>query len=86
MDKIRIKIITDAHIEARLKKTFDNPPAHSHEEIIALMVEGKTFEKIVSQIEIGFISMTSIMTMEIFNECTAAYKKGIYKGFNEILK
>lgn len=79
------KQIIDAHIEARLTNTFNEKVVSSRQELIDALHEGYTFKKLVEEIEIRFISVTSIVSMVTFKHMSQAYKQGIRKGFNSIL-
>jgi hypothetical protein len=76
-----VKAVADAHIKARIEGNFDNPRVTSKQEIIDALNEGKTFEELLNEIEIRFVSITSNILQRALNHTSGAYKKGVYKGF-----
>ena len=79
------KAVADAHIQARLSGTFDNPPVTTRQEIIDALNEGKTFEAVLDQIETRFTSITAIiLSRKLFHQ-SKNYKAGVYKGFKILL-
>jgi hypothetical protein len=80
-----IKAIADAHLKAKETGQFDNPVVHDREDVIRSLREGKTFSEVLDQIEIRFVSITSLAFDRILTHQTNAYRKGIYKGFNTLL-
>jgi hypothetical protein len=81
-----VKDIADAHIKARIKDSFDNPPITTKREVIESLVSGLTMDEVMKQVEIRFCSITSTLIMRQFKEPTKAYKAGIYKGFKILLQ
>lgn len=80
-----IKAIAEAHLKAKETGIFDNPRVSTKEEVIRHLREGKTFSDVLHQIEIRFVSITSLAYDRIFTHQTGAYKKAVYKGFNTLL-
>jgi hypothetical protein len=79
------KSIADAHIQARLNGTFDDPTVKNREELIQQLKEGKTFSQLLDQIEIKFTSITSILLSRKLFHQSQNYKKGVYKGFKTLI-
>ena len=80
------KRIADAHIEARLNGTFDDPQVSTKDELIQALRDGKTFSGLLDQIEIKFTSITSILlSRQLFHQ-SKSYTNGVYKGFKIILQ
>jgi hypothetical protein len=79
------KAVADAHIQARLAGTFDNPPVTTRQEVIDALNDGKTFEAVLDQIETRFTSITAIiLSRQLFHQ-SKNYKAGVYKGFKILL-
>lgn len=79
------KAIAEAHIQARLNGTFDNPEVTTKEELIQALKDGKTFEELLDRIEMKYTSITSILlSRKMFHQSTN-YKNGVYKGFRILL-
>jgi hypothetical protein len=77
--------IADAHIAARIANKFDNPVVHTHEEFVAALHEGKTFERAMNFIEIRFCSVSMIILARSLAYESESYKRGVYKGFKSLL-
>lgn len=81
----RIKAIADAHIQAKLNKTFDVLDVKTVDQLKAeLFYFGKTSEGVLKEIEIRFISITSLLISSQFGHVSKAYKEGVYKGFKTL--
>jgi hypothetical protein len=81
----RIKAIADAHIQAKLNKTFDVLDVSTVDQLKAeLFYFGKTSEGVLEQIEIRFISITSLLISSQLGHISKAYKEGVYKGFKTL--
>jgi hypothetical protein len=81
----QIKAIADAHIEAKLTGTWDNPNANTKGEVLSLLRDGKTFAEVLRQIEIKYVSITSNLMSSQLGYVSDAYRKAVYKGFKVIL-
>lgn len=81
----QIKAIAEAHIQAKLTGTWDNPNANTKGEVLRLLRDGKTFAEVLRQIEIRYVSITSNLMSSQLNYVSDAYRKGVYKGFKVIL-
>tara|TARA_R110000868_G_scaffold310386_1_gene571617 strand:- start:668 stop:934 length:267 start_codon:yes stop_codon:yes gene_type:complete len=81
----QIRQIADAHISSKMSGYYDNPAVSSKDELIAQMLDGKTFSEVVGQIESRFISITSLLIASQFDHITEVYKKQIYKGIKTLL-
>lgn len=79
------KIIADAHIEARRTGNFDNPTVNSKDELIVQLKAGKTFERLMEEVEFRFCSIGSQLVARHFACPSSNYKASIYKGFKTIL-
>lgn len=79
------KAIADAHIQARLNGTFDNPEVTTKDELIQALKDGKTFEELLDRIEMKYTSITSILLSRKMFHQSANYKNGVYKGFRILL-
>jgi len=82
----QVKAIADAHIQAKSNGTFDNPSVSTRDEVINVLLEGKTIEQVLRQIEVRFCSITSIILSGTFDYKSNAYKSGVYKGFKTLLQ
>jgi hypothetical protein len=87
MDRIskQTKAIADAHIQARISGTFDNPEVTTREDVIEALRDGKTIEGVLDQIEIKFTSITAILLSRKLFHQSKNYKAGVYKGFKILL-
>lgn len=81
-----VKAIADAHIEARLQCKFDDPHITSRADLMKALLEGKTFEEVIYQIEIKFMPISTIIGARVLGHASQSYKKAVYKGFNELFK
>lgn len=79
------KAIADAHIQARVNNTFDNPTFSSAAELIALLRQGKTMSKVLDEIEYRYCSITTLLLSSHFDHRSASYKSNVYKGFKSLL-
>ena len=79
------KAIADAHIQARLNGTFDDPSVTTKDELIQALREGKTFSELLDRIEMKYTSITSILLSRKMFHQSANYKNGVYKGFKILL-
>lgn len=82
----QVKAIADAHIQAKANGTFDNPSVSTRDEVINALLEGKTVEQVLRQIEVRFCSITSIILSGTFDYKSNAYRSGVYKGFKTLLQ
>ena len=81
----QIKAIANAHLEAKKRGQYDNPKVYSNEEALNKMLEGYTFSKVVDEIEIKYMSITTqLMGATLFGHISDGYKRDFYKGFKEI--
>ena len=79
------KAIADAHIQARINGTFDDPNVSTKDELIQLLNEGKTFSGLLDRIEMKYTSITSILLSRKIFHNSQNYKSGVYKGFKILL-
>lgn len=84
--KKQTRDIAIAHIHARLSGTFDDPEVNTKEELISALKDGKTFSRLMDEIEIRFTSITAIMLSRKLFHTSQNYKKGVYKGFKLLLE
>lgn len=78
-----VKAIADAHLKAMAEGKFDDPIVRTKEELIEALKQGKTFSKIVDEIEARYISIGSSIISRLGLQ-SESYKKGIYKGFKQL--
>jgi len=81
----QIKAIADAHIKARIENSFDNPKVTTIEEIKSLLVDGKTLQGVLEEIEIRYCPITSIFLSRKLQHTSKSYVSGVYKGFKILL-
>jgi D-serine deaminase-like pyridoxal phosphate-dependent protein len=83
-----VKAIADAHIAAKLAKNFDDVEVSTKEEVVKLLHEGKTFSKVLEQVEINFCSIGALLmsSPDLLQVVTNHYKAGVYKGFKSLLQ
>jgi hypothetical protein len=80
------KMIADAHLLAKQTGLFNDPVISSKQDLIEALKQGQTFSKLMDEIEIRFVSITSLMMAHALDHESGAYKKGIYKGFKTLLQ
>jgi hypothetical protein len=81
----QIKAIADAHINANFTSKWDDPSVTTREEVLSQLRDGKTFSGVLRQIEIRFVSTTSLIMHSQLGYVSDAYKKAVYKGFKLLL-
>ena len=79
-----VKAIADAHIAARINNSFDDVEFYGKEELLRLMREGKTFSRVMHEIEIRFCSITSTLMARSLCHTTNAYKTAVYNAFKKL--
>ena len=79
------KAIADRHLEAIRTGSFDDPQVSTREEVIAGLLAGKTFSKVVDEIENRLIPVGPIMISRILKHESKSYRAGIYKGFKILI-
>jgi hypothetical protein len=80
------KMIADAHLLAKQTGLFNDPVVSDKDQLLQALKQGQTFSKLMDDIEIRFVSVTSLMMAQILDHNSEAYKKGIYKGFKQLLQ
>jgi len=88
MQKItkKTKMIAYAHLLAKKTGLFNDPVVSDKDQLLQALKQGQTFSKLMDEIEIRFVSVTSLMMAHILDHNSEAYKKGIYKGFKQLLQ
>ena len=81
----QIKAIADAHINANFTSKWDDPSVTNKEDVLSQLRDGKTFSGVLRQIEIRFVSTTSLIMQSQLGYVSDAYKKAVYKGFKALL-
>lgn len=79
-----VKAIADAHIAARINDSFDDTKISSKEELLQLMREGKTFSRVMEEIEMRYCSITSTLMARKMCHTTNAYKTAVYNAFKKL--
>jgi len=77
--------IANNHIEAKINNSFTNPLVYSREEIIDELKRGETFEKIMEEIEIRFMSITTVIYCRSLGQINETYKKQVRKAFRQLI-
>lgn len=77
--------VADAHIAARRSGNFDDPMVSTKSELIAKLREGKTFSALMSEAELHFCLITSVMIARRLSHESRSYRSGIYKAFKQLL-
>jgi hypothetical protein len=80
------KAIADAHLLAKQTGLFNDPVISNKDELIQALKQGQTFSKLMDEIEIRFVSVTSLIMSRAMDHNSEAYKKSIYKGFKTLLQ
>lgn len=78
--------IANAHIDAKMNNSFTNPPVNTREEVFEALERGETFEALMEEVVYNYVSMTSILYSSALGFINEAYKKGVRRGFKELLK
>lgn len=77
--------IANNHINAKINNSFSNPLVNNREEIIHQLKQGETFEKIMDQIEIRFMSITTVIYCRSLGQINETYKKQVRKAFRQLI-
>lgn len=77
--------VVNRHITARKNKSFDNIPVKNRRELVVALYGGKTFEKVLSQIEVAYCNPISVLIMSYFGYATFGYQTKLYEGFEKLL-
>jgi hypothetical protein len=80
------KSIIQSHIDARQNNKFDEIEVSSVSEMRQALIDGYTFEQLLSEIEMRYTSITAILLNHQFRHLSASYKTGLNKGFRVIFK
>ena len=80
----KVKVIADAHIEAKLKGEFDNPYVATKQDLIKELEDGKTFRSLLDNIEARYCTITSMLLSSTALGVSKSYTKGVYDGFKEV--
>lgn len=80
------RAIADAHIRARMDDKFDDLPVSDNDEFKYNIFRGKTYSKVLEEIELKYSTNTSVLTARMFKHCTDSYKRAVYKGFSELIE
>lgn len=76
------KAIADAHINAKMNgMNFTGGLVKSKEELAAGLRAGVTYKRLLDEIELRYVNMTSLMVLSVLNHKTNSYKSNVYKGF-----
>lgn len=84
--KAHVKCIADAHIQAKKDGKFDDPKVKTREELTQALKDGKTFSKLLTEIEMRYCNITSIIMSNHMDATTQSYRTGVYKGFKILLQ
>ena len=84
--KLQLQII-NAHLEAKAKNQFSDPPISTRESIKEALLKGETIRFLYEEIEIRYCSIGSIILSNpgTFNHMSQNYKAEIRKGFKILL-
>ena len=85
MNRAKFNEIVSAHIDARVSNKFDDPSVSTKEEIVSLLMDGKTFSAVMDQIEVRFCTITSLIMARAMDHRTDAYRRQVRKGFKSLL-
>lgn len=78
-----LKAIADAHLRARMDDKFDDDNVTNREELISALRNGRTFSKLLDEIEIRYSTISSILMCRTLKHVTEAHRKAVYKGFKQ---
>lgn len=79
------KAIADAHILARLNKSFNPIPCKTADDVKKALRQGYTFEEVMDEIEIRYCSVTSSILARMLQHDSGNYKAAVYKAFKQLL-
>ena len=80
------KQIADAHIEAMKANKYDDPVLDgSLDSLKQSLLQGKTIRYLMQGMVTRYVSITSQLMNNMMDYTSDAYKKGVYKGFKDIL-
>lgn len=80
------KSIADAHLDSMIANIYDDPTLDgSLDSLRVALSNGKTIRYMMEGIVTRNVSITSQLMTNHFGYTSEAYKKGVYKGFKDIL-
>lgn len=80
------KSIADAHIDSMVANIYDDPNLDgSLDSLRVALNDGKTIRYLMEGIVTRNVSITSQIMSKAMGYTSDAYKKGVYKGFKDIL-
>lgn len=79
-----IKAIADAHIQAKISGQWNPCSIRNADELREAVTSGHTFPQLLEEIEIRYVSITSLLMSSQLDYLSNAYKQGIYKGFKTL--
>lgn len=84
----QVKAIADAHIRARGEGKFDDIVVQSKAELFEALWSGRTFSKLMDEIEWKYCNVTSLVLNGISNGTyqSKSYKSNVYKAFKHLLQ
>jgi len=85
MNRKKLNDVISAHIDARINNKFDDPCVSTKEDVISMLMDGKTFSTVMDQIEVRFCTITSLILAKAMDHRTDAYRRQVRKGFKVLL-
>lgn len=77
--------IADRHIAAKANGTFDVADFRTSEEMIDGLRQGKVYHELLTEIEVRFVPVTSILVSTLGNYQTDTYTRNVRKAFRDML-
>lgn len=85
MNRKKFNEIVSAHIDARVNNNFDDPYVCTKEDVLSMLMDGKTLSAVMDQIEVRFCTITSLILAKAMDHRTDAYRRQVRKGFKVLL-
>ena len=86
MTKKEAFAIAENHLQAKLNNSFTNPKIFNQQDLLDKIKSGETFAELHNEVESRYTTVTSQLTLTMFQVLTKTYRSSIKKGFYEILK
>lgn len=78
--------VANKYIAAKTSREFEQLPENTTpQQLRQLVADGHVYEEVLKEIELRYISMTSMLYAGVGLGVTEAYKQGIRKAFKQII-
>jgi hypothetical protein len=80
----QVKAIADAHINAKVSGQWNPTSIKNADDLREAVTNGHTFPQLLEEIEIRYVSITSLLMSSQLDYLSSSYRQGIYKGFKTL--